>query len=255
MVQVTPARIAWHTGAALTLGLLWEAGARISGSLLIPSALETAAALGRLLGSADFWTAFWISNQALLIGFPIASAAGIVSGLALGRWPRVARWCEPHMRILLVVPKSALIPVVVMALGLGLASRSVVIGLFAFPIVAVTVQAGVRTVDRQLVAMARAFCAGEWLLWRRVLIPATRPAIMTALRLGLARAIAGMVAVELTFIAVGIGRQVLRFRADFDAASLYASVMVIIAEAVVLVRLAGLGERRLGAFDAGAVAE
>jgi len=255
MARLNARSIGWHAGTAVTIGLLWEAAARAADSLLVPPASATLAALWRLLAHTEFWTALWVSNQALLVGLPAAAAAGIVVGLALGRWPALARWCDPHVHILLVAPKIAFIPLVIMALGLGLLSRATVVAAFAFPIIAVTVQSGVRSVDPRLVDMARAFCAREAQIWRRVLLPGARPAIATALRLGLARAIAGMVSVELTLVAVGLGQLVLRFRADFDAASLYAAVLVVVAEAVLLVRLATLLEHRLGSSSPMAVAE
>jgi NitT/TauT family transport system permease protein len=104
--------------------------------------------------------------------------------------------------------------------------------------------------------MARAFCASEAQIWRRVLVPGALPAVMTALRLGLARAVAGMVTVELLLVAVGVGQLILRFRADFDAGSLYATILLVVAEAVLLIRLASLLERRFGAWaGTGTVAE
>jgi NitT/TauT family transport system permease protein len=96
--------------------------------------------------------------------------------------------------------------------------------------------------------MARAFCATEAQIWRRVLLPGALPAVMTAIRLGLARGVAGMVTVELLLVAVGLGQLILAFRADFDAASLYATILVVVAEAVLLGRMAGLLERRFGAW-------
>ncbi len=103
--------------------------------------------------------------------------------------------------------------------------------------------------------MARAFCATERQIWWRVLLPAALPSVTTAVRLGLARAITGMVAVEITLIAVGVGRLLLEFRGNFDAASLYATVLIVMAEAVILMRLTAAIERRTGSFDAFAMPE
>jgi NitT/TauT family transport system permease protein len=248
-------RLAWHVGSLVMLGLVWEAAARNTVTLLLPTATRTLVAASRLVVSGEFWQALWISNQALLAGFPVACAAGVLLGLALGRSVTLARWLEVHLHILLAVPKTAVIPLIVMAFGFGLRSRAIVIFAFAFPVIAVTVQAGLQTVDARLIAMARAFCATERQIWWRVLLPAALPAVMTGLRLGLARAITGMVAVELTFVAVGLGRLLLQFRADFDAASLYATVLIVMAEAVVLMRLAAAVERRTGSFNADAMPE
>ncbi|MGE0450105.1 MAG: ABC transporter permease [Vicinamibacterales bacterium] len=237
------------------IGLLWELTGRWSNSLLLPSASETISALVHLATTPLFWHALWASNQALLVGFPLAAAAGVAGGLALARWQTVDRWLDVYVELLLVIPKSAVMPLVVMTLGFGLTPRALVVFIFAFPVIVVTVRSGVRQVDQRLLSMARAFCASEAQIWRRVLVPGARPAVMTALRLGIARAVAGMVTVELLLVAVGVGQLILRFRADFDAGSVYAMVLVVVAEAVVLIRLAGLLERRWGGLaEAGTIA-
>jgi len=245
----------WQIAAVVVLGLGWELAGRRADSLLFPSATATLAALTRLITSRDFWYAFWLSNQAFLAGFALALVAGISCGLVLARWTRIDRWLDVYLDLLVVVPKTALMPLLIMVVGLGLLARSLVVFTFAFPIIAMTVRAGAREVDPALVGMARAFCASEAQIWRRVVMPAALPAVMTATRLGIAAAVSGMVSVELLLIAVGIGRLVLAFRADFDAASLYASVLVVMLEAVVLVRLAEAFERRFGAWSGTAMVE
>jgi NitT/TauT family transport system permease protein len=242
-------RVVWGGGSAVVLALVWEVAGRRSDSLLLPSAAETLAALARLVARRELWEALWLSNQSLAVGFPAALAAEVAGGLVLARWPALDRWLAVYLDILLVVPKSALMPLVVIALGFGLTARALVVFTFSFPIVVVTVRAGVKEVDRRLLAMARAFCASEVQIWRRVLVPGALPAIMTAVRLGLARSVAGMVSVELLLVAIGIGQLIMTFRADFDAASLYAAIFVVVTEAVLLISLAGALERRFGSWS------
>lgn len=241
-------RAAWSAASLACVAALWEVTGRLSDSLLLPSATETIAALGHLVTTASFWQALWMSNQALALGFPLALVVGIAGGLALARWRTLDRWLDVYVDLLLVVPKSALMPLVVITFGFGLLPRALVVFTFAFPIVVVTVRAGVREVDHRLLSMARAFCATEAQIWRRVLLPGAMPAVMTAMRLGLARGVAGMVTVELLLVAVGLGQLILEFRADFDAASLYATILVVVAEAVVLSRLASRLEHRAGSW-------
>ena len=93
--------------------------------------------------------------------------------------------------------------------------------------------------------MARAFGARPAQLWRRVLLPGALPAVLVGLRLGLSRAISGMIAVELLLVAVGVGRLVQRFQGDFDAPAVYAVVLVIVAQAVLLTAAIRRVERRL----------
>ncbi|MGE0450617.1 MAG: ABC transporter permease, partial [Vicinamibacterales bacterium] len=241
--------VAWNNGVPVALACGWEVAGRISHNLLFPSASETAMALARLVTTSDFWGALWISNEAFLAGYALALIVGVSSGLALARWKTVDRWLDVYLNLLVVVPKTALMPLFVMALGLGLASRAAVVFMFAFPVIAVTVRAGAREVDARLVGMARTFCATETQIWRSVLTPGSLPSIMTAVRLGLAHAVGGMVTVELLLIAAGIGRLILSFQSDFDAGSLYAAIVVVVTEAVLLIRLAGVFERRFGLWS------
>jgi NitT/TauT family transport system permease protein len=239
----------WQIGAFVVVAAAWEAVGRAAHSLLLPTATATGLALARLITTGELWNALWLSNQAFLAGFLASLAAGVGCGLALARWTGIDRWLAVYIDLLLVVPKTALMPLVVIAFGFGLLSRSLVVFTFAFPVIVATVRAGAREVDQRLVGMARAFSATEAQVWRRVLLPGARPAVMTAVRLGLARAIAGMVSVELMLIAVGVGRLIASYRSSFDAASLYAVLLIVVIEAVLLIKLAGAFERRFGSWS------
>jgi NitT/TauT family transport system permease protein len=202
-------------------------------------------ALVRLLGSEELWRAVWISNQAMVLGFALAAAIGIPLGLLMGRWHSLERSLDPYLSILLVTSKSALIPIVIMATGLGLLSRVLVVFLFAVVVITVNVRAGLHMVDPAWVEMARSFGATEGQLWHKILLRGAFPAILTGLRLGLARSISGMVSAELLLVALGIGRLMLHFQGTFDAASLYATILVVVAEAIALLQACRGLERRL----------
>ncbi len=238
-----------------TVGAIWEVGARLSDSFLLPTASATFLALGRLLTSAELWRAVWISNQSLMAGLPLAVAVGVPLGLATGRFTTLDRWLGVHLNLMLVTPKSAVMPLILMAFGFGLLTRAVIVAVFALPVIVVTVRAGVARLDPRLVDMARSFGATERQIWRHVLLPGTRPALATAMRLGLARAVSGMISVELLLVAVGLGELILDFQADFDAAGVYALVLVVMSEAVLLIGIASRWERRFGPVRAGAIVE
>ena len=132
-----------------------------------------------------------------------------------------------------------------LATGLGLGTRALVVFVFAVAIIAVHAAAGARSANPEVIEMARAFGAGHLQLYRRVVLPAALPSVLVGLRLGLSRGISGMVAVELLLVAVGLGRLIERFQGDFDAAGVYAVVLVIVAEAVLLTGAVRQAERRL----------
>jgi NitT/TauT family transport system permease protein len=92
--------------------------------------------------------------------------------------------------------------------------------------------------------MARGFGASELQIWRRVLLPGSVPAIMAGVRVALSHAVTGMVVVELLLVGVGIGRLILELQSQFNAAGVYASVVVVVLEAVLLISVAEWVGRR-----------
>ena len=124
-------------GSFVVLALGWQLLAHKIHSLLVPTFTETLAALARLLMTSQLWEALWISNQAMVLGFSLAAIAGISLGFLMGRWPAAERLLDPYLSILLVTPMSAVIPIIIMATGLGLVSRVMVV--FSFAVVTITI--------------------------------------------------------------------------------------------------------------------
>jgi NitT/TauT family transport system permease protein len=250
-VRPRPPIWALRLAGGLAIALAWEVAARRSQSLLFPSCSDTLVALYSLSLSASLWTALWASNAALALGFGASLALGIPLGLALGRWMRLDRWLGPYVELLLVIPTTALVPIVFILGGLGLPARALVVCAFSLPIVAECSRTAVRQVDPRLRDMARAFCASDSQQWRKVLLPAALPGLMTGVRLGVARAVEGMVVVELLLVAVGLGRLLLAYQGRFDAAKTYAVVLVVVGEAVLLTQAGRTFQRWIVPLRAG----
>ncbi len=234
----------------LVIAIAWEVFARIVGGLLIPTFLETVAAIGALLIDPKFWGAVIISNQALAIGLVVSIAVGVPLGLAMGRSRLLEAASDPYINILLVTPMAAIIPLLVMSVGIGLESRVILVVLFAIPMIVANARTGVRQVDPSLIEMARTFGASERSIWWRILLPGALPAVMTGIRIGLGRGITGMIVVELLMVSVGLGGLILEFRGFFQAESLYATVVLVVIEALLLISLAGWIERRVAPWAA-----
>lgn len=228
---------------AFALG--WEFFARAIDSLLFPTFFETVSALIILLGSDELWQAFFISNQAMVAGFILALLVGLPLGFILGIWESAEKFLNPYINIMLVTPMSAMIPLMIIAFGLGFIPRVLVIFIYSFVYVTINTRAGLRNVDSYLVDMARTFGATRKQIWRKIFIPSAIPAVMTGIRVGLGRALTGMVAVELLLVALGLGRLILYFRGNFEAGMVYAVIFVIISEAVLLMGFVRYLELRL----------
>jgi ABC-type nitrate/sulfonate/bicarbonate transport system permease component len=231
--------------AFAVFALAWQAYAVVAGGLFIPTFLETASALVDQVLDVEVWEAFGVSNIAMVLGFALAVIIGIPLGLLMGRFRRAERIANPYLNILLVTPLAGIIPLLMMSAGIGLLSRVIVVWSFAVVMVVVNARAGVRQVDPTLIDMVRLFGASELGTWRRVILPSALPAILTGIRIALGRAITGMVIVELVMVSAGIGGLILRSQALFRFDALYAVVVLVILEALVLLAAVDWIQRKL----------
>lgn len=243
--RIRDANLPYQLATLVVFAAAWEIYARVSGGLLIPSFTETAVATVELLGTAELWRAVYVSNQALVLGFGAAVVIGIPVGILLGRFRLLERYLDVYLNILLITPMAAIIPLLVMSVGFGLASRVILVAVFAIVMVVVNARTGVRQVDPALIEMARSFGASERQIWTRILLPGALPAIMTGIRLGIGRAITGMVIVELLMVSTALGGLILEYRGLFKAPLLYGTIVIILAEAILLISVARWGERKL----------
>lgn len=206
-------------------------------SVLIPAPLGTAISTIELLFAGETWYYFWLSNQALLLGFGLSIAVGVLVGLLVGRFDWVERIVNPWLSILLVLPMSMLMPVIVVAIGFTLSARVLIVFLFTVPTIIVNTRAGLREVPTELIEMGRVFGASEIDLWKKILLNSAAPAMWTGFRLGLGRAITGMVLAELLLVAVGIGRMFQQFTGEFAPNKTFALVVLLVIESVTVMRV------------------
>jgi len=232
--------------AFVVFALAWQWAAEAADSILIPTFTETMAAIYETaFVTGEIWPALWVSNLPLIIGFAISVLISVPLGLAMARWKAIDATMSPVIALALALPIAPLIPVVLVALGMGMTPKVVIIVLFSWVFIATNVRAGARRVDKSLVEMAQSYGASERQVWFRILIPGAIPAVFAGLRIGLGRAFAGMVIVELIMLPVGIGALLLDYRGDFKAGLLYATTILVMVEAVILALVMQALERRL----------
>jgi NitT/TauT family transport system permease protein len=227
------------------LGLFWEIAGRTGNSRLLPPFSVVVVAWLELLFSGQLFEALSVSLQAMALGFLLSVLFGVPLGLFMGRYRRLESFLDIYMAALLTVPMISFIPFLVIAFGLGLHSRVWIVFLFAFVIIAVNTSAGVRGVDATFTEMARSFGARERDLFLKVILPAALPMIMAGLRLGMGRAILGMVTSELILAVVGFGAMLMTFGASYDSPALFATILTVVLLAVALLALIQYLDRRL----------
>lgn len=223
---------------------LWQWFALSSNNPSIATFTGTVRGFFELVTTSNFWAAFVNSNQAMVIGYALAIVTAIPLGLAAGRSQLVDRMSDPYVAIALAMPISPLIPVAIVALGLGLASRVLIVYLFVFIFMSVNTRAGVKQVDKRLIEMAHSYGATETEVWRHVVVPGASPAIFAGLRIGLGRAVTGMVIVELLLVATGLGRLLLQFDGRLQGDLMFGLIVAVILEMLILLWIMHLVEKR-----------
>lgn len=189
-----------------------------------PSRIFTA---GQWLFANGLWYDIAISLQEFTIGFGLAIVIGIGSGIIVGWFRRPRAMFEPFVIVLYSVPRVALLPLIILWLGIGIESKVAVVFLGAlFPII-MSVMTGIRTADELLVRCARSFGANDWQILRTVAIPGCLPFMITGIRLGSGRGLVGVVVGELVASSAGVGHMMSRAGAMFQTDKVFVGVILL----------------------------
>lgn len=225
---------------------LWEVSRQSETFDQLPSIAGILRALSEMTASGELLGAFWTSNQVMILGLVTSMLIGIPIGLLMG-WVGgfLARIGDVYVDLILSVPVAAIIPLIVMAVGLGMVARTLVVVLFVAPIIVVNARTGIRTLPPGVVEMSRVYGIRRLRLWTRVLLPGAMTGIVAGLRLGLGRALTGMILAELLLINAGIGRIIVERQSRFESDHVMAITLAVIIEATVLLRSMEKVERRL----------
>lgn len=222
----------------------WQATAVIKGRFFLPTIPETLRGLVEIF-TEGFAASLLGTLQQLVVGFLIALVIAIPIGVLMGRFRVVADLLAPYVNTLFVTSKESLLPVIIVAVGIGFWYRTWVVILFAvfFPII--NTAAGVRYVDQELRETARAFQTRPWRMVTRIYLPAAAPFVVAGIRLGFGMAVKGMVIAEL-WVLRGTGRLLETFSSSPLRLDLYyALVLLIVAIAVGTNEVLKWAERRL----------
>jgi len=193
--------------APLLILLLWEVLSRteqIDPKFWPPptSLWETAR---ELTVSGDLFDDIWASLIRILGGFMLGAVPGVILGLAMGLFWPVRVFFMPIATAIYAVPKIAILPLVIIAFGIGEVSKMVVVALSIFFLVVLNTMSGVMTIDRTYQDVARNFGANRWQLFLTVALPGALPAIFTGLKLALGFSLIVIVGTEFLAARSGVG--------------------------------------------------
>lgn len=225
--------------------LLWEAGGRLLGQAWFPPFSVVIAALGKLVSSGVIIGNLTTSLTGLVIGFSIAVVAGLTIGALMGLFKDVERALSIYVYALFMSPSIVFIPIFFAIFGLSDLTRIAVIVKYALFIIIINTHTGIRAVGPNQLEMARSFGATPWQRFQRVLLPASMPITLAGIRLGMGRAVKGMINGEMFIAVTGLGDLAIKYGTQFNAANVLAVSLVILAVALVAVRVVYFFEQRV----------
>jgi NitT/TauT family transport system permease protein len=186
------------------------------------------------------------------VGLLLAIPAAIAIGVAMGRNRLVDLILGPYVNALYVTPRIALIPLLVLWFGLDFRLRVAIVFLSAvFPII-VNTYAGMKEVDQALLDVGRVFTANRSQRLRTIVLPGSLPYIFTGLRLGVARALGGVIVAEMTASISGIGRLLGNYGRFFKVGELFVTIITIGILGLVLTMGLAFIQRRFAPWTAAA---
>jgi NitT/TauT family transport system permease protein len=208
---------------------VWEllAMAGILRANYVPAPSELAPHLIELLAGGELWRHLTMTLYRLSLSFLFALVPAVLLGLCLGMSRGLRLAVEPLLNSLYAVPKIALLPLVMLVLGVNERTLIFTSTLTSFVQMTVSTTGGVLAVDRNILDAGKNYGAGGWRLFRYVLLPSALPDIFTGMRIGLGLTLVLVIAVELTAAQEGLGAFIWTAGQTFAAKNLFAAFIVI----------------------------
>ena len=217
------------TTAVLVFLSIWE----LTGGVLqlinpmfmsAPSLIWKAAV--QLVTSGEIYNDLYVSGVEFAWGYFLSVIFAIPFGIMVGWYKRMSYIFDPFINAMNATPRVALLPLVIIWLGIGILSKVGIIFLGAvFPML-INTRDGVKTTPLNLLNAARSFGASEWQIFKSVVLPSTVPFILTGLRLGVGRALIGVMVGELYAATAGIGFMITVAGATFQTDKVFVGVLI-----------------------------
>ena len=235
----------------LALLALWEVAARLAivSPRYFPPPTAVGAGLVANFGEGDLGAETLTTLTRLAAAFALAALAGVPLGLAMGRIRAVREAIDPYVAFLFPVPKIAMLPFLLIVLGVGEPAFVLTGAISAFFQITISTLAGVQTMDPRLIDVGHNYGVRGGRLFHKIILPAALPSIFTGLRLGLGLALVTIVAVEFITAKSGLGHLVYRHWQMLSTVEMYGAFVLVGALGLLLTRGLGAIQRRMLAWQ------
>jgi NitT/TauT family transport system permease protein len=173
------------------------------------------------------WNDIVVSLWEFVLGLLLAICLGVLVGTLLGWYRTLDAMFEPFITMFNAMPRVALLPLIIMWLGIGIASKVAAVFLGAFFPVAITVMKGVKTVDANLLKCARSFCATDWQIFRTLVLPTCVPYFIAGLHIAVGRGLVGVVIGELMASQAGVGHMINKASSLFQTDRVFVGISLL----------------------------
>jgi len=213
-----------------------------------PSAI--ALAFVELVRTGQLSAALYESLRPFVVGYGLSIVVGVPLGLVIGRYRVLEAALGIYVTAGYAMPLVALVPLLILWLGLGFAVKAAVVFLMSVFPICINTWLGVTAVPKNLIEVGKSFVASDAVILRRIVLPATLPYIMAGVRLAVGRAVVAMVIAEFFTTISGLGAIIINSANNFDTATMFVPIMVLMVLAIGLNSLIGWVERHVAPWQA-----
>jgi len=253
--QASISRTIWRghrTAITRTIAVVLFLGAwqwAVASGAISPLFLSSPSAIGEKLyevfADGSIWQHIFASGEVALWGFVLSILVGVPIGMLMGRMRLARDTLEPFIMAQYSSPIVAFLPLLIIWLGIGVASKVALVFLGGVFVVIINTEAGVSNVDRRLVETARSFTAGELQILWKIILPAALPFIIASMRLAIGRILIMVVVAELYASTAGLGYLIFQAGAAYDTATIFVGVVLLAGAGITLNALLRSAERRI----------
>ncbi len=236
--------LAYSVSVLLGLGV-WQLIALQLPGVIFASPIQVFGHLIDATLSGELPTLFAYSLRHMLLGLLLALVVAVPLGMLMGRNETVFHLFNPVVMGVFAIPSVAFVPFLIIWFGVFFEARVALVFVMCVFDILITVTAGARNIEPNIIQVGRSFGAGRRIMFLKVLLPASLPFLMTALRIGTIRAVNGMIAAELFFATVYLGAYMEDASALFDSAAMLSVVFLLAAFGLFVQELVKWAEARL----------
>ena len=222
----------------------WEYAGRLPISPSFPPFSETLFALVGMILDGTLITAFGITLTPLAIGITLSASLGIALGIAMGLSEKIEWLGVPIFIVMQAAPLAALVPLLVLAYGIGNTTKVFVVCIMAMPVIVLNSFKAVRHTPHSLLEMGRSFMGDQRQIITKVILPSATPVIFAGLRLGTAAGFVGAILAELLVTPTGVGDIITYNQSTADYPKMYAAIAAVIVISVLFIEFLGWVEQR-----------